>query len=143
MRTLTTLDEMARGLMAVRGSVRMGYRKGTYVCIVEFAGGAATFTNPELPIAIGAALCFLYQHNPRTVAIEPVAADPEGVRIGPAPTETQIGPGLILRHCACCGWGEEEGQVYDSQAGCPNCGHARPCSMPNDHEGDHDSSEAT
>lgn len=134
MKPLTTIDELARSLVAVRGSVRMGYRKGAYVCMVEFAGGSATFTNSDLPPALGAALCFLYQHNPRTVAIEPVLPDPDGARVGPAPTGTRIGTAVPPSHCASCGWGEEAGQTYDPAAACPNCGGTEPCTKPNGHD---------
>lgn len=141
MRALTTLDELARGLAAVRGSVRMGYRKGTYVCAVEFVGGSATFSNTDLPIALGAALCFLYQHNPRTVAIEPVQRDPDGARVGPAPTGTRVGTAVLPSHCAGCGWGEVDpgdDSPYVAGQPCPRCGETETCSQPNNHEGNHD-----
>lgn len=139
MKTMTTLDELARALVAVRGSVRMAYRRGAYVCAVEFPGGSATFTNADLPPALGAALCFLYQHNPRATAapeaIEPAVADPDGAKVGPAPTqETRVGYIAPNTHCSNCGFGENPEEQYDSRYTCPNCGSTETCSKPNGHE---------
>ena len=143
MKTMTTLDELARGLVAVRGSVRMAYRRGAYVCAVEFPGGSATFTNADLPPALGAALCFLYQHNPRATAapeaIEPAVANPDGAKVGPAPTqETRVGY-IVMQHCGSCGYGENAGERYIVEDACPNCGAVgRPCRLPPHHEENHD-----
>jgi hypothetical protein len=134
MKTITTLEELAQGLLDIRGSIRVGWRRGAFACVVEFTGGTATFSNAELPRALGAAVGFLYQHSPYVEAIEPVEADPNGAHVGPAPTGTIVGS---HSHCAHCGYGEKTGQVYIFGGDCPSCGARRACAAPNNHEGNH------
>lgn len=147
---MLTIADLERGLAAVRGSVRMGMRRGLYVCIIEVSGGSATFTNISLAVAIEAALRFLYAQTPRTVAaaaiepFEPAVADPEGAKVGPAPNGTHVG--VIPQHCARCGYGEQDGQYIcateDSGILCPHCGGRNVCTLPPLHDGNHDPCEA-
>jgi hypothetical protein len=147
-----SIEELGVQLALVQGTIRIASRhQGTvFVCSVAVPGGSATMANASLGNALAASIAFLRMHAPRQIeavapaepADEPVRADPEGARIGPAPqrngTETHAGY-LMAVHCASCGYGEDEGECFVQGQPCPNCATVgRSCARPPHHDEDHD-----
>lgn len=145
----STIEDLAAELATVRGMFRIASRRirgGTraFTVGVEWPGGNMLLTNVSLSAAIDIALNVVRSYTPAPAAavpepIEPAVADPDGAKIGPAPTNgTRVGY-LVTAHCASCGFGENEGERYSIEQACPNCGTVgRPCTMPPKHEENHD-----
>ena len=145
---LSTIEDLAAELATVRGMFRIASRRlrgGTkaFTVGVEWPGGNMLLTNVSLAAAIDIALSVVRSSTPPAVVpaepVEHVEADPNGAKIGPAPTNgTRVGY-IVPAHCAACGFGENEGERYSVEQACPNCNTVgRPCTMPPKHEEDHD-----
>lgn len=130
----STIADLAAELAALRGRLRIITRRSGFSVAVEWPNGNAILTNVSLGAALDGAVNLLRAYAPEP--IEPVAPDPEGARVGPAPTGTRAGY-RVEAHCASCGFGEEPGQVYSLGAACPSCSSSEPCSQANNHEGNH------
>lgn len=128
---MKTVEELAQALKAIRGSVRVGFRRGSYACAVEFPGGSATFSHADLGAVLTVALNFSSAHTPQPEII--------GEESAPPPRRvTNVGH-TVPGHCAVCGWGEQETDRYDPVQPCTNCGGTQVCAAPNGHEGNHSS----
>ena len=144
----SSIEELGVQLALVQGTIRIASRhQGTvFVCSVAVPGGSATMANASLGNALAASIAFLRMHAPRQIEAvapaEPVEADPEGAKVGPAPrrngAETHAGY-LMAVHCASCGYGEDEGDCFVRGQACPNCGSTNNgCARPPHHDEDHD-----
>ena len=141
----STIADLANVLDDLGATIRIRAqrtRQGTrFLTSVTYPGGTAMFSNTSLGGVLGASVAFLDLHEPRAPR-EEVEPDPNGVHIGPAPrpdpTGTTIGHVITSVHCAVCGHGEEEGDVYSADVACPHCGAmGQPCPMEPGHEGNH------
>lgn len=140
----TTIGELSAVLSGIRRPFRVIPRRVrgggfAFTVQVEAAGGSATLTNVSLGAVLATAVA-LMQLN-RSAQIAGVVGDPEGARIGPAPspdpTGTRVGYAPDAAHCAACGWGEEEGQRHWTGRPCIHCGSIEVCALPNGHEENH------
>jgi hypothetical protein len=138
----STIKDLADTLDDLGGTIRIRAqrtRAGTrFLTSVQYPGGTAMFSNTSLGGVLDASFAFLRLHEPSTFA--PVEADPNGAHVGPVPrpdpTGTRVGHVVAPLHCAVCGFGEKEGEVY--KGACTNCDtFGQPCPMEPGHEGNH------
>ena len=146
----STIEDLAAELAVVRGQLRLASRKvrgGTraFTVGVEWPGGNMLLTNVSLSAAIDIALNVVRAYAPTSAdvvpeAIEPAVADPDGAKIGPAPTQdTRVGYIVTNMHCAGCGFGEEMGERFDPAQACPRCASVgKVCTLPSQHQENHD-----
>ena len=146
----STIEDLAAELATVRGMFRVASRRirgGTraFTVGVEWPGGNMLLTNVSLSAAIDIALNTLRAYTPAPIsavpeAIEPAVADPDGARVGPAPTQgTRVGYIVTGVHCASCGFGEEDGERFDPSQPCPRCATVgKVCALPPQHQENHD-----
>jgi hypothetical protein len=135
----TTIGELATVLSSIRRPFRVTpqrVRGGgfAFTIQVEAAGGRATLTHESLGAVLDTAIALMRLN--RSEQIAGAIADPEGARVGPAPTPdpTRVGYAQDAAHCAACGWGEEEGQQHWLGQPCLNCGSSAVCALPNGHD---------
>lgn len=137
----TTIGELAEVLSGIRCPFRVIPRRirgrgFAFTVQVEAAGGSATLTHVSLGAVLDTAIALM--RLSRSAQISGAVADPNGARVGPAPTPdptgTRIGYAPEGAHCAACGWGEEEGQQRWQGKPCIHCGSVSVCALPNGHE---------
>lgn len=144
----STIQDLANTLHDLGGTIRIRAQRtrvGTrFLTSVQYPGGTAMFSHASLGSVLDASFSFLRLHEEREVVEreprEEVEPDPNGAHVGPAPrpdpTGTTLGHVLTPLHCAVCGFGENEGEIYNGT--CTNCGAVgQPCPMESGHEGNH------
>ena len=144
----STIQDLANTLHDLRATIRIRAQRtkiGTrFLTSVQYPGGTAMFSNASLGGVLDASFAFLSLHEvaPAITAREMVEADPDGAHVGPAPhpdpTGTSIGHVVTSVHCAVCGYGENETEVYVVGRACPNCDTTgEGCPMEAGHESNH------